>query len=66
MYFTGSVSAMSVHDEQHHVIKFYYRRGKTVAQIYEKLRQKYLGKNRLSRATVFRWHKLFAEGREST
>lgn len=50
--------------EQRCSIKFCVKLGESASVTFEKLKQVY-GEHCLSRAQVFRWHKLFLEGREN-
>ncbi|GFW83329.1 transposable element Tcb1 transposase [Trichonephila clavipes] len=50
--------------EQRYAIKFCVRLGKSGASMLEMIQQAY-GMESLSQAQVFRWHKMFKEGRES-
>jgi predicted DNA-binding protein YlxM (UPF0122 family) len=50
--------------EQRHAIKFRAKLGESAADTYETI-QKAFGNDSLSRAQVFRWHKDFANGRET-
>ncbi|GFS64949.1 protein GVQW3 [Trichonephila clavipes] len=50
--------------EQRYAIKICVRFGKSGASTLEMIQQAY-GRESLSQAQVFRWHKMFKEGRES-
>ncbi|GFV41080.1 HTH_48 domain-containing protein [Trichonephila clavipes] len=50
--------------EQRYAIKFCVRLGKSGASTLEMIQQAY-GRESLSQAQVFRWHKMFKEGRDS-
>ncbi|GFW54761.1 protein GVQW3 [Trichonephila clavipes] len=50
--------------EQRYATKFCVRLGKSGASTLEMIQQAY-GRESLSQAQVFRWHKMFKEGRES-
>ncbi|GFW44849.1 HTH_48 domain-containing protein [Trichonephila clavipes] len=50
--------------EQPYAIKFCFRLGKSGASTLEMIQQAY-GREGLSQAQVFRWHKMYKEGRES-
>jgi len=48
-----------MHDEQRYAIKFCWRLGNSAVETYALIKQAYSGEEKLSRATVFRWHASF-------
>ena len=55
---------MNKNNEQRVAIKFCFKAGKSATETFEMLKLAY-GESVMSRAIVFRWYNLFAEGRES-
>ena len=54
----------SGHEEERHAIKLCFKLGKNATETYG-MRQTDFGASCLNRASVFKWHKRFKEGRES-
>jgi hypothetical protein len=50
--------------EHHENVKFCQKLGKSASKMFQMIKQEY-GEGALGRSAMFRWHKLFAQGREN-